>query len=154
MWIFAVPNSSDGLFKENKKALSDSQYLSERVHGLLENPPKMKPPVPQIAVMFASLLSHLAWKSNPLHPSRDPWYRSSKYQDTPSSSNQLSIWEPWCLDRIIDSIFLDCKIKKCRFSRKSVIHNCLEALLIKLLDMYRHRLCTFILTHCSKLEYI
>ena len=93
MRIFAVPTSLDGIFKENNKALSDSQQLPEDFHGLSANPQNTKLPVLRITVMVAPLSSHLAWKYDPWFPSLEPWYRSYKYPYTLSSNNQLSIWE-------------------------------------------------------------
>ena len=44
--IFLVSTLFDGIFKKNKKSLSDLHYLlPEDVHGLSENPPNMKPTV-------------------------------------------------------------------------------------------------------------
>ena len=108
--IFIGPSSGDGLFKENKKALSDSQYNPPSdFHDLSANPPNMKPPVLQITAAVAPLLSHLAWKSDAFHPSCEPRYRSSKSPDNPSSDNQLSIWELWCLDKSLNWYHLPVK---------------------------------------------
>ena len=53
--IFVVTGSFDGFFKENKKTFSDQQYPQEYFHGLSENQPNMKPPVPQITIMIGTL---------------------------------------------------------------------------------------------------
>ena len=91
MHIFVRQNSLEGIFNENRKALSESQYPLEDVHGLSENSPNMKISLIRITVMVAPLSSKLAWNYDVFQLYLDPPYRSSKYPDTPSSNNQLSI---------------------------------------------------------------
>ena len=106
MRIILGKTSLDGLFKENKKYLSDLQYSPEDFHGLSADTPNMKPPVLWITVVVVPLLSHLSLKYDPFLPYCDPQYRIYKSPDTPSSDNQLSIRELWHLEKFLESISL------------------------------------------------